>query len=87
MLLSSYYCRRSFSGSAQESSSLMALTLQIPGMASFPDATIDHHEYQAFKKEDLALDYQGHVDAVYSKAGAYNFKVLIRSLLANGLQR
>ena len=37
-----------------------------------PEATIDHHEYQAFKKEDLALDYQGHVDAVYSKAGKYN---------------
>ncbi len=36
-----------------------------------PGATIDHHEYQAFKKEDLVLDYQGHVDAVYSKAGAY----------------
>jgi glucan 1,3-beta-glucosidase len=33
-----------------------------------PGATIDHHEYQVFTNELVALSYQGHVDAVYSRA-------------------
>ena len=37
-----------------------------------PRATIDHHEYQSFLPEQLELDYQGHVDTVYSQAGTYN---------------
>ncbi len=34
-------------------------------------AILDHHEYQCFTPDDLALSYQDHVSAVYSKANTW----------------
>ena len=35
------------------------------------DTIIDHHEYQCFKNEDLAMSYQQHADAAYSRAASW----------------
>ena len=35
------------------------------------DAVVDHHEYQVFSNDDVALSYQEHVDQVYARAGTW----------------
>lgn len=41
------------------------------GFLSGQNAIVDHHEYQVFTNELLQLDWQGHVDYVYSNAGKW----------------
>lgn len=41
------------------------------GFLSGQNTIVDHHEYQVFTNELLQLDWQGHVDYVYSNAGEW----------------
>lgn len=62
--------RASFGGSVPFSDGF-ANANEWNGFLTGQNAIVDHHEYQVFTNELLQLDWQGHVDKVYSRVGEW----------------